>query len=305
MKSASVLLISTLAAASFASAKQAPDKPRPAIEAIPESKEYHLKGFFGSGEETEIALTNNDGEDSGWIRVGTKKGSVRVEEASAETGSAIIRVDGKRWRVNLAKPSDGAGKAKSARANASDAAYAALPRQEKEKIKKAVWEYLARLTPEQKKAMNKAIAEKMKANRDKMADGRPKPDPEEMKALVAKARAEGREGPVVISSSDTVLEKTSPDSKHGHLFYAMAEGLEIAAKVPGADGEIRPLPEYFAQALKEDVKISVTDKVIASDKNEHVEHLSDEHDVDMDTTIIESGTGTADDPIIRSKVITR
>lgn len=63
---------------------------------------YELRGFFGSGQNTEISLRQSGTDKAYWIRIGESQKDIYVEKVDPVAGTAVIVTHGTRYRLRLA-----------------------------------------------------------------------------------------------------------------------------------------------------------------------------------------------------------
>lgn len=73
-----------------------------AAESNPTAENYELRGFFGKDGKTEISLRHVGTQKAGWYRLGEKADGILVEKADANTGTAVIVVNGTRRTLRIA-----------------------------------------------------------------------------------------------------------------------------------------------------------------------------------------------------------
>lgn len=192
----------------------------PAAKATPATG-YELRGFFGSGEKLEVSVRVPGSTESKWLKVGKKSGGLLIEKADSRAGTAVLLADGRRLALKLTGESAPAVAEEPKVAEVSDA----------EKLRRARHERFRAMrensTPEQQAEFGRVMREKFDALR--------KEHPELMDPA-------NRENPEL-------------RAKMGEAFRAnLREAAEAAAKLPGKDGKISPVPEDFNQLLVEEGK---------------------------------------------------
>ena len=187
---------------------------------------YELRGFIGLGERAEVSIRTPGSTESKWYKVGKKSGGILVEKADSKAGTATILVDGRKVNLRLAgeeKAGPAVGTLEAVDLSPEDAARAAARKARRERFN-AMRE---NSTPEQQAEFRRVMREKFEEMRKNNPDGmNPENfnDPEKRKRM-------------------------------GETFRAnMRAAAEAAAKLPGKDGKITPVPEDFDKLLVEEGK---------------------------------------------------
>lgn len=223
MKKSALLAAALLAGFAFAE-DAAPVVPSPKASAVSPANGYELRGFFGAGANLEISVRAPGSESSRWLKVGKKSGDLLVEKADPKAGTATLLVAGRRHTLRLA--------GESAPVAVEETKPEAEPElSEADKARKArharFREMRVNSTPEQQAEFGRVMREKMEAFRNEhpeMMNPANMNDPEKRKAM-------------------------------GEIFRANARAAaEAAAKLPGKDGKIVPVPEDFNRLMIEEGK---------------------------------------------------
>lgn len=222
-----LLLLSAVVASLPVFAEDAPDA-RPGTTAVaPVAKPtpasgYELRGFFGSGEKLNVSVRVPGSTESKWLQVGKKSGGLLIEKADSRAGTAVLLADGRRIALKLTGEAAPAVVAEAPKvAELSDADKARQARRERFRAMRE------NATPEQQAEFGRVLREKFEALR--------KNSPELMDPA-------NRDNPEM-------------RAKMGEAFRAnMREAAEAAAKLPGKDGKVTPVPEDFNQLLIDEGK---------------------------------------------------
>jgi hypothetical protein len=204
----------------------APAAPVPVAAASSPATGYELRGFFGVGERAEASIRTPGSVESKWYKVGKKSGQVLVEKVDTKAGTAVVLAGGRRLTLKLSGES------------ASATAVVESPKAEEkpelsdaDKARKARQERFRQMrensTAEQQAEFGRVLREKMEAMR--------KDNPEMM--------------------NPDNFNDPEKRKQMGEVFRAnMREAAEAAAKLPGKDGKVAPVPEDFNQLMIDEGK---------------------------------------------------
>ena len=175
---------------------------KPLAAALSTSSEYELRGFFGADQNLEVSVARKGEKRSAWIKVGQRSGDMLIESADSQAGIAILVVGGVRTKLLLASPSK----------DPSTQGGATSPKLSDAEIRtlyQEVVKYQSNLTVEQNELIRGRIRSRIEKMRAELHELGEEPDFNDIKK----------------------------EFKAGYL-----DALEEAAKMPGKDGRVSPVP---------------------------------------------------------------